>query len=381
MSPRKLTNPKEHEKLFRITKRLDVSLKFKIIMRVISVVVALLVCALVLEIFSPGNFFKFFTESFNAVTGIGTKKNPSMKVFNTLYEFAVLLGISIALLPAFKMKFWNLGAEGQVLIGGLAAALVSKYIGPSVPTPICMILMGVAAMLAGALWAFIPGFFRAKFETNEILFTLMMNYIAMGLILYFAFIVDPSHGMFAGLTNGIFSFDAKVNFLASLIPFLIVVAMSVFAFVYLKYTKHGYELDVVGQTRNTAKYIGIDVRKVIIRTVILSGLLCGIIGMFTTMKQGSISNDTMGGRGFTAVMIAWLGHFDVIEIVVMSFLVAFISRGSSQINTSCGINSDAFGKIMIAIFLIVILAFEFFLNYEVHFDFSFFKSKKVKEAK
>lgn len=375
----KLINPsprepkKAREKLIHITKRLDISLGYKITIRVISVVVALLICALILNLFAPSKFFTFFSESFNALTG---SKN---KFFNTLYEFTILLGISIAILPAFKMKFWNLGGEGQVLMGGLAAALVSKYLGPLVPEFLCVILMLVAAILAGVIWAIIPGFFKAKFDTNETLFTLMMNYIAMGFIIFFAFIVNPSHGTFSDLNYGTFQFSDTTLF--SLIPFIIVALMTVFMFGYLNYTKHGYELSVVGETRNTAKYIGINVKKVIIRTVILCGALAGIIGFFTVAKQKSISEGIIGGRGFTAVMIAWLGHMNVIEIVVMAFLVAFITRGGSQVATRLDLGTS-FTKITIATFLIVILSFEFFLNYEIHFNKNFFKSKKeIKEVK
>lgn len=364
---------KPREKLIHISKRLDTPLKFKAIIRAISIVAALLVCALVLNLFSPGNFGVFFSQSFNALTG------STNKFFNTLYEFALLLGISIAILPAFKMKFWNLGGEGQVLAGALVAALISKYVGPLVPEFLCVIFMILGAMIGGAIWAFIPAFFKAKFDTNETLFTLMMNYVVMGLIVFFAFVVNPSHGTFSDLTAGTFTFSS--NILYSLIPFLIVLVMSVFMFGYLNYTKHGYELSVVGETRNTAKYIGIDVKKVIIRTVILSGLLCGIIGYFTVAKQKSVSETIIGGRGFTAVMIAWLGHMNVIEIVIMAFLVAFITRGSSQVATALDLGT-AFMKITIATFLITILAFEFFMNYEIHINKNFFKSRKEnKEVK
>ena len=358
-----------HEKLIHITKKMDVSIKDKIIIRLISVFTALILCALVLNIFKPGKFFSFFESSFNSLFG------SSNKLLNTLYEFAVLLGISIAILPAFKMKFWNLGAEGQVLIGGLAAALTSKYIGPHVPNFICTILMLFFAMLAGGVWAFIPAFFKAKFNTNETLFTLMMNYLAMGLIVYFAFVIDPSHGTIAQLENGVFNFS---DVWKVIVPLLIVITLSTFMFAYLNYTKHGYELTVVGETRNTAKYIGINVKTVIIRTVVLCGILCGVIGYFTVAKQKSISESIMGGRGFTAVMIAWLGHMNVVEIVIMAFLVAFITRGSGIAATNADLGS-AYTNITIALFLITILAFEFFLNYEVHLNKKIFKFSKDKK--
>ncbi|MBO7614316.1 MAG: ABC transporter permease [Bacilli bacterium] len=360
------------EKLFHIAKRMDVSLQYKIIVRVISIVTALLMCAFVLNIFKPGKFFTIFSSSFNALTG------STNKFFITLDEFAILLGISIAILPAFKMKFWNLGAEGQILIGGLAAVLVSKYIGPYVPNVLCTILMLIFAIIAGGVWALIPAFFKAKFNTNETLFTLMMNYLAMGFIAFFEQVIDPAHGTIAQLTNGTFP-DATDN-VKTIIAFVIVVLMTLFMFGYLNKTKHGYELTVVGETRNTAKYIGINVKAVIMRTVVLCGILCGIIGYFTVLKQKSISPNIIGGKGFTAVMIAWLGHMNVVEVIVMAFLVAFITRGSSVAATNVDLGS-AFTNITIAIFLITILAFEFFLNYEVHFNKKIFKSKKeVKEV-
>ncbi|MCQ2087296.1 MAG: ABC transporter permease [Bacilli bacterium] len=369
-TPRKVKPARE--KFIHITKKLDVSMKYKVIVRVISIVTALLVCALILNLFSPGHFGDFFSGSINSLVG------SDKKFFNSVYEFTLLLGLSIAVLPSFKMKFWNLGGEGQVLIGGLAAALVSRYISPSVPNFLTTIIMFVAAVVAGGIWAAIPAFFKAKFDTNETLFTLMMNYIATGLIIFFAFIADPSHGLFTNLKNGIFNFSNSDMLI--IVPFIVVVLMTAFMFGYLNYTKHGYELSVVGETRNTAKYIGINVKGVILRTVIISGALCGIIGYLSVAKQGSISENIMSGRGFTAVMIAWLGHMNVLEIVIMSFLVAFITRGSGQVATSLDLGTD-FTKITIAVFLIVILAFEFFLNYDVHFNKNVFKNKKSKEVK
>ena len=363
---------KTHQKLFHITKRLDTPLWYKAVIRVVSILVALIACAIILFIFKPGKFGIFFKESFNSLWG---SKN---KFFNTLYEFAFLLGLAIAILPCFKMKFWNLGGEGQVLMGCVAAALVSKYVGKSVPNFLCIILMIIAAMLAGSLWAFIPAFFKAKFDTNETLFTLMMNYIAMGVVEFFVFFVDPTHGAFAGLTAGVYTFDTSTSILISTI---VVLLMTGFMFVYLNFTKHGYELSVVGETRNTAKYIGINVKGVIIRTAIICGILAGIMGYLVVAKQTSVNKDIIGGKGFTAVMIAWLGHMNVIEIVIMAFLVAFITRGSNQVATKLDLNTS-FIKITIATFLITILAFEFFLNYEIHFNKNFFKrNKELKEVK
>lgn len=353
--------PKKREKWFHISKRMGASKGFLIGNRVASIVVSLIFCALLFNMFVPGGFFNFFVYSFKANSTVN-------KFFGTLEAFAILLGISIALLPAFKMKYWNLGAEGQVLIGGLCAGIISRFVGPYIPGFLTIILMALAAAVGGAIWALIPALFRAFFKTNETLFTLMMNYLAMGIIACLSNLWDPSHGQFSGLTYGMFSVPTKMTYLPYLITLLIVLAMAAFVFVYLRYTKHGYELQVVGESENTAKYIGINIKTTIIRTLIISGALAGLVGWLILAGQThSISPNTVAGRGFTGVMITWLGHFDVVEIIIMAFLVAFITRGSAQAATS-GHIGDSFSKISVALFFFVILAFEFFANYEIHLN-------------
>lgn len=359
-----INNPKKKERLLYLTKRLDVSMKYSIIIRIASIISALLFCAIILSIFSPGNFGGFFVESFSATF------QTTNKFFNTVGEFSILLGISIALLPVFKMKFWNLGAEGQVLMGAFMAGIISKYVGPYVPEFLTFILMILGGIVGGAIWAFLPGFFKAKFKTNEILFTLMMNYLAMGLIIFFNNLLDPAHGQaLSSLKYGRFTFTASAPFLPYIFVFIVVAIMAVLMFIYLKFTKHGYEISVVGSSENTAKYIGINNQKVIIRTVLLSGALCGIVGWLLVARGGTVSSSIVGGRGFTAVLITWLGHFSIPQIALMSFLIAFITRGASQCGTTYNLG-DSFSKISVAIFIFVILAFEFFLNYRININHS-----------
>lgn len=357
----KASKPKR-EKLFHISKRMAPSGKYLALLRGISIIVSLIFCALLFNIFAPGQFFNFFVYCFDAST------SSINKLFRTLEEFAILFGIAIALLPAFKMKFWNLGAEGQVLIGGLCAGIVSRFVGPYLPGFLTIALMIVAAAAGGALWAFIPAIFKAIFNTNETLFTLMLNYLAMGIIASLSNLWDPSHGQFAGLTYGMFATPSNFNFLPHLITLIVVILMATGVFVYISFTKHGYELRVVGESVNTAKYIGIDVKKTIVRTLIISGALAGLVGWLIVAGQThSISAATVDGRGFTGVMITWLGHFDVFEAALMAFLVAFISRGSAQAATKGHIN-NAYSTISVALFFFVILAFEFFSHYEIHFN-------------
>lgn len=367
-----ISAPKQkREKWFHISKRMNASTKFLVVNKVISIVVSLLFCALLFNSFVPGGFFDFFVYSFNANATVN-------KLFGTLAVFAILLGISVALLPAFKMKYWNLGAEGQVLMGGLFAGIVSKFVGPYVPGALTILLMVLGAALGGAIWAVIPAIFRAFFKTNETLFTLMMNYLAMGIIACLNNFWDPEHGQFfSGLTHGMFAVPIKMTFLPYLITLIVVAIMAALVFVYLRFTKHGYELKVVGESENTAKYIGINIKKTIIRTLVFSGALAGLVGWLIVAGQTHIlSQNTVAGRGFTGVMITWLGHFDVLEIIIMSFLVAFITRGSSQAATK-GHIGDSFSKISVALFFFVILAFEFFATYEIHLNKENKKAVKV----
>ena len=357
-------NINKNERIFYITKRLDNSKKFNLSIRICSIVFALIACAIIFCIFSDGTFFDFFGESFSG------SFQTTNKFFNTIGEFSILLGIAVALLPAFKMKFWNLGAEGQVLMGAFFAGMVSKFLGPYLPEILIFILMFLAGAIGGALWSLLPGLCKAKFKTNETLFTLMMNYLAMGIIVFFNHLLDPAHGQaLSSLKYGKFTFTSSAPFLPKIFVFIVVILISIFIFIYLKKTKHGYEINVVGASENTAKYIGINNKKVIIRTVLLSGALCGIIGWLLVARSGIVSDSIVNGQGFTGVLIAWLGHLSVPEIALMSFLVAFITRGASQCGSSFDLG-DSFSKICVAVFIFVILASEFFINYQININHS-----------
>ena len=159
-----------------------------------------------------------------------------------------MLCISLAVTPAFKMRFWNIGAEGQVLAGSLAVAACMILIGDSVPNWLLIVIMAIAGVAAGAIWAFIPAFFKAKWNTNESLFTLMMNYVATQLVAYFVIVWEVPKG--AGKV-GIINQNSMAGWLPQIgsnkymLNVIIVALITVFMFVYLKYSKHGDEISVV----------------------------------------------------------------------------------------------------------------------------------------
>ena len=293
------------------------------------------------------------------------------RIWMLLQTLVMLLCVSLAVTPAFKMRFWNIGAEGQVLMGGLATAACMIYFGDKLPAWLLIIVMVISSMLAGAIWALIPAIFKAKFNTNETLFTLMMNYVGIQLVSYFVIVWEnPKGSGHVGVINqttqgGWLPVIGNQKYLLSVI---VVLALTVFMYVYLKYSKHGYELAVVGESENTARYIGLNVNKVIIRTMGIAGLL--LVGG----TDHTISTTTAGGRGFTAIMVSWLAKFNPLYMIATSFLLAFFERGASEISTIFHLD-QAFSDIITGIILFFIIGSEFFINYELK------STRQAKEVK
>ncbi len=364
---------KLHEPLFHLSKRKTIVWWKAWIIRILSVVGALLVSALVTVILTGENPIGVYATMIEGAVG------TSRRIWGLLQSLAMLLCISLAVTPAFKMKFWNIGAEGQVLIGGLATASCMIFLGDKVPSALLILIMLVASVVAGAIWAVIPAIFKAHYGTNETLFTLMMNYIAIQLVSYFTYewSVPKGSGQI-GIING----DTEAGWLPSLggkdylINILIVFALTIAMYIYLKYSKHGYEISVVGESENTARYIGINVKKVIIRTMLLSGAVCGIAGLLLVGgTDHTITRDTAAGRGFTAIMVSWLAKFNPFYMILTSFLIVFLQKGAIEISTKFMLN-DSFSEIITGIIIFFIIGSEFFINYTLKF-----KNKKEGESK
>ena len=346
---------------FHISKRAEIPWYLAWAIRLGAIVLAMIVCALVTTLLTGENPLGVYATIIQG--SVGTMR----KFWVLLQEMAVLLCVSLAVTPAFKMRFWNIGGEGQVLIGGLATAACMFYFGGKMPNALLICVMVVASIAAGAVWALIPAFFKARWNTNETLFTLMMNYVAIQLVSYFCNIWDRKGSGVVGIINpntraGWFPEVGGQEYLFN----IIIVAVLTFAvYAYLRWSKQGYELSVVGESERTARYVGIKVEKVILRTMLLSGALCGIAGLLLVGgTDHTISTTTAGGRGFTAVMVSWLAKFNPIFMVLTSFLLAFLSRGSSQIAQNFGLN-HAFGDILTGIILFFIIGSEFFINYRI----------------
>ena len=357
-------NKKVHEPLFHIAKRAHISGGKAWLIRIGAVLAALIICAVVTMLLTGENPFSVYATMFEGA--FGTER----KIWKLLQNLAMLLCVSLALTPAFKMRFWNIGGEGQVLIGGLATAACMILLGGKLPNGLLIIVMLVASILAGAIWALIPAIFKANFNTNDTLFTLMMNYVAIQIVSYFCmYWENPKGSGKIGVING----NSMQGWLPTigdydyLLNILIVLVLTVAMYIYLKYSKHGYELSVVGESENTAKYIGINVKKVILRTMFVSGAVCGIAGfLLVGGTDHTISSSTAGNRGFTAIMVSWLAKFNPIYMILTSFLLVFLSAGASQISMVFNLN-ESFSDIITGIILFFIIGSEFFINYELKF--------------
>ncbi len=342
---------------FHIVKRQPLPWYKSLAVRAIAIIAALLVSAVVIMLLADKNPLEVYKSMVYGAFG------NSIKIWSLLQNIAILLCIALALTPAFKMRFWNCGGEGQVLVGGLATISVMMFLGGKMPTPVLLVVMVAASVLAGVIWAVLPAVFKALWNTNETLFTLMMNYVAIQLVAFFlkTFVKTGS-----GVLTPMPEFGLPVLFgQPYLLNIIIVAVLTVVVFIYLKYTKQGYEISVVGESENTANYIGINVKRVFIRTLVVSGAICGIAGLLLVGGTNhTISTTTAGGRGFTAIMVSWLAKFNPFYMVLTSFLIVFLGEGAKQVSTDFRIPS-AISDILTGIILFFIIGCEFFLQYKI----------------
>lgn len=356
--------------MIQISKRGAVSRKRNIAIRLAAIVLAIIVCAVITMATTGTDPFAVFSAFINGSFG------SERKLWIFLQDTAILLIISLAVTPAFKMHCWNLGAEGQVLAGAMAAAACMVLLGNTMSNGALIACMVIASVVTGALWAGIPAFFKAKFNTNETLFTLMMNYVATQIVAYFCVKWENPVG---SCTIGVINAQNEAGWLPQLgnkylLVILVAVIMTVLIYFYLNYTKHGYEIAVVGESERTARYIGIKVPRVIVRTMLFSGAICGVAGLLLVGGiHHTVSTSLVGGQGFTAVMVSWLAAFNPIVMILTSALLIFMGSGANQLASSCGLN-QSFGDILTGVLIFFIIGSEFFVQYKISFR------KKNKEA-
>ena len=367
-----MSQVKQHkEPLLRIAKRDTISHPKAWAIRIVAVLLSLVVSGLFIFAVTKLNPVQVYEAIFDGAFG------TSRRSWVTVRDSMMLLCIGVGLAPAFKMKFWNIGAEGQILIGGVITAGIMRAYGSALPTPALLLVMAVVSLLCGCLWGVIPAVFKAVWNTNETLFTLMMNYVAIQITSYcVAMWENPVGSNTVGVINqmtGYGWFPAVLGQSYGLNVILVLV-LTVGMYIYLKHSKQGYEIAVVGESENTAHYAGINVKRVIIRTMAISGGIGGLAGYLLASGVGhTISTGLAGGRGFTAIIVAWLGKLNPFTMVFVAFFLVFMEKGAGQIATQFNLNENA-SDIITGIILFFILGCEFFIHYQVELR------KREKEA-
>ncbi len=310
------------------------------------------------------------TDPFQAYATILSGSLGKKTAIRQTVKIAVpLLGTALAIAPCFKMRFWNIGAEGQITAGAIAASYFALFYTDKLPTLPLLLIMAVSAMLFGGIWALIPAFFKARWGTNETLFTLMMNYIIIGIVKYLQ--GGPWEAPPKG-SQTIAQFDPAAclpKVLGVHCGWIIVLVLTVFMFVYMKYTKQGYEIAVIGESENTARYAGMNVGYIIMRTMFLSGAIAGLVGyILASGANNTLYDGVAGGVGFTAITVAWLAQLNPFAMVGISGLLAILEKGADTLHTRMSVPASI-SDVITGLFLFCMLGCEFFINYRVIFSF------------
>ena len=345
------------EPLFHVAKRTEVTVRRQILARVIATLIGIIVTCLICLIVYGCDPITVLVEVWKG--NFGTERSRWLLLRDT----ALLLGVGLALIPSFKMKFWNLGGNGQILIGGLVTIACMRSLGGRYPDGVVWLIMLLSAVICGAVWTVIPAIFKAFFKTNESLFTLMMNYIAAGLVVFAIKEWSGSKGSGSLATIKTANLP-KLGGNDYLLIIIIVAVVCALMFAYMKYSKHGYEVAVVGESENTARYIGINVKKTIIRTLILSGALCGLIGfLLAGAKDHTINADAAKNMGFTAIIAVWLAKMNPLGTIASSFGIIFITNGIKNLQTTVGVTDNSVSNMIVGIMYFCLIGCEFFVYY------------------
>lgn len=360
--------------LIKISKRQNLALGYKLLLTIGAILLSLVLGGILLAClgYNPVDFYVQMI--------LGNFKNSSyLKLMVRVLIPLLITSLGVSL--AFKMRFWNIGAEGQFIVGALIAMTFSLLIGDSLPSPLGAIIIVLLGTLGGGLYALFVAVLKVKFGTNETLMTLMLNYVALYISSYTlktdfyavqgqgvpAFKVIAESLWLTEINIGKFSFDTAL---------FVAVALVVIMFVYFKQSKQGYELNVVGDSPNTAKYAGMKVKWIIVRTMFLSGAIIGMAGALKLCGSSAghtFSANITGGVGWTSIIVAWLAKLNPIGILIASLLMSILERGCAFARTSLGI-SESMSDVLQGIILFTVLASDFFINYKVSFR------KKIKET-
>jgi len=353
-----MTNP------IRISKRSDDMKVNQVIVRIVAVVMSIVCAGLVLLIMGldPINIFRSIIDG-----SLGTE----LRIKQSIIKAIPLLIASLGIIVAFKMNFWNIGAEGQITMGGFGAALVALNVPETMPSALVLLLMFVSAVICGAIWAFVPAIFKAKFGTNETIFTLMMNYVAIKFVTYLQYgpWIDPNGSGFPRIAQ--FNSNCLLpSILGVNVGWIFALICVVLVYIFINHTKKGYEITVVGQSYETARYAGMNIGRIIVIAMLVSGGLCGAVGMIQASGvEKTLVSSIANGYGFTAIITAWLSNLNPIVCTFVCLAFAALIQGGAYIQISLGVSS-AVAAVVEGLILFFVLGSEFFIRYKIRFNFN-----------
>jgi simple sugar transport system permease protein len=342
--------------MIRIAGRPEASGLRENLLRVGAVIVALFASALIMALmgYNPLDIFgKIIAGS------LGT----AYRFRETVNKAIPLAALSLGTAAAFRMKFWNIGQEGQFYMGAYGASLMA-FSFPNLPSPLLLSLMFLGGLVFGGIWSLIPALLKIRFSTSETLVTLMLNYIAIKWISFLQYgpWKDPAGMGFPKIAA--FSSNAVLpTFLGIHIGWVITILLAILMFIFLKRTKLGYEIDVIGESEATARYAGMSVFRITVIAIVLSGGLCGVAGMMqASAVERSLSEQLSGGLGFTSVITTWLARLDPLTILGVAFLFSLLIQGGNFLQSSLQIPASI-SLVLQGIIIFFVLGSEFFIRY------------------
>ena len=385
MAEKDLTKKKQAP-LIRITKRAHANKWFSIGIYVGAIVIALLIGAVLIASVKVDPFA--FYQKMLTIGTIGNKfayKN----IENFIASFVPLLLTSLGLSLSFKMRFWNIGGEGQFIIGAITSAALAIAIDDALSPILMIIVMALGGGIAAGIYGLFTAVLKVKFGTNETLMTLMLNYIALYLLKYFQtrhgtdFFLNPNsarpifnllpENSWMITIGGIGKFSLNISLIFALV-------FTVFIYIYLNKTKHGYEICVVGDSKRTAQYAGMNVSKVILRTMFFSAFIIGMASAFHVSTTHTLSESITNDVGWTGIVVAWLARLNPIGVVIASLLISILQFGCVQACATYSAVDSNVADLLQGIILFIVLASDFFIRYKVNIDLSYFRRRKEQKA-
>lgn len=308
--------------------------------------------------------YKIFSSSFGSSYGI----------METITKSIPLILIATGLTVAYRGKFWNIGAESQLLAGAAAATWIAINWAQYLPGWFAILLMFGAGFIAGALWGIVPAILKVRFGINEVISTLMLNYVGAEFIKML--VIGPWKGatQFGFPYTDKFSESVQLSIISGTrvhyLTLIIAFVAAVVVFILLFRTRFGYEVRVVGENQEAAKYAGIDFFKITLLMMVISGGLAGVAGVGEVAGLHHLltyPETISSGYGFTAIIVAWLSRLNPLATIVSGFFFAGILVGGDAIQISLNL-PQATVDVFNGVILIFLIMGEYFQNNKIKFS-------------